>query len=64
MITKETRIIDALQTNPQIAAVFANFGMGCIGCMGITTETIENGARMHHIPLEELLQQLNQLVKE
>jgi hybrid cluster-associated redox disulfide protein len=63
MITAETRIIDALQVNPKSAEIFERFGMGCIGCMGITMETVRNGAKMHHISLEELLKELNTVVK-
>jgi hybrid cluster-associated redox disulfide protein len=63
MITKETKIIDALQNSPEVAEIFHRFGMGCIGCMGITGETIENGAKMHRIPLEKLLKELNEIVK-
>ncbi|MGE5582619.1 MAG: DUF1858 domain-containing protein [Bacillota bacterium] len=62
MITKETRIIDALQANPEAALIFERFGMGCPGCMGMTMETIENGAKMHHIPLDDLLKELNKAV--
>ena len=62
MITKETRIFDALQIHPEIANVFENFGMGCIGCMGVMMETIENGAKMHNIPLDELLSALNKKI--
>lgn len=63
MITKDTQIIDALQMHPDIAQVFTAYGMGCIGCMGIMMETIENGAKMHNIPLEKLLADLNQKLK-
>jgi hybrid cluster-associated redox disulfide protein len=35
--------------------------MGCIGCMGAATETIENGAKMHDIDVEALLKELNEL---
>jgi hybrid cluster-associated redox disulfide protein len=64
MITKDTRIIDVLQQNPQTAEIFEKLGMGCIGCMGITMETIENGAKMHQISLEELLKSLNASIKD
>ncbi len=64
MITKDTRIIDALQLSPDVAGVFERFGMGCIGCMGITMETIENGAKMHHILIDELLKALNEILPE
>ena len=62
MIIRETRIIDVLQLNPKTAEVFERFGMGCIGCMGITMETVANGAKMHQISLEKLLKELNAVV--
>jgi hybrid cluster-associated redox disulfide protein len=64
MITKETRIIDALQENPKTAEVFERYGMGCVGCMGMTMETVENGAKMHHIPLTDLLRELNVVTEQ
>jgi hybrid cluster-associated redox disulfide protein len=64
MITKKTRIIDALQENPRTAQIFERFGMGCMGCMGITMETVENGAKMHHISLDDLLKELNAVIQE
>jgi hybrid cluster-associated redox disulfide protein len=60
MFTKETRIIDVLQADSRTAEVFERFGMGCIGCMGVSMETIENGAKMHHVDLNELLAELNE----
>lgn len=60
MITKETSIIEALRSHPLARDVFAKHGMGCIGCMGAMTETIENGAKMHDINLEALLKELNE----
>ncbi len=64
MITKDNRIIDVLQQNPKTAEIFEKLGMGCIGCMGITMETIENGAKMHQIPLEDLLKSLNAVLED
>ncbi|MBP2635630.1 MAG: hypothetical protein H6Q72_1537 [Firmicutes bacterium] len=62
MITKSTPIIDALRSHPQAREIFIKHGMGCIGCMGSTTETIENGAYMHDIDIEALLLELNKLL--
>ena len=56
------RIIDAIQAHPELVEVFKRFGMGCLECMGVTTETIENGARMHMIIPEELIVELNKVV--
>jgi hybrid cluster-associated redox disulfide protein len=63
MITKETRIFNVLQESPKTAEVFERFGMGCVGCMGMTMETIENGAKMHHISVEDLLKELNAVIE-
>jgi hybrid cluster-associated redox disulfide protein len=63
MITKETRIIDVLQNYPQTMEIFHQFGMGCIGCMGVTMETLENGAKMHDIPIDDLVRELNRKVQ-
>jgi len=36
-------------------------GMGCGACLGAQLETIEEGARMHDIDPEIILEELNQL---
>ncbi|HHV44740.1 MAG TPA: DUF1858 domain-containing protein [Firmicutes bacterium] len=60
-ITKETSIFDALQSHPQARDVFAEFGMDCLGCMGVG-ESIESGARMHGVDVDLLVERLNQLL--
>lgn len=61
MITKETAIIQILRSHPMARDIFAKHGMGCIGCMGAATETIENGAKMHDVDIEALLKELNEI---
>ncbi|WP_425061020.1 hypothetical protein SCACP_17870 [Sporomusa carbonis] len=61
MFTKNTPIIEALRSHPHAREIFVKHGMGCIGCMGSQTETIENGANMHDIDVEALLAELNAL---
>jgi hybrid cluster-associated redox disulfide protein len=64
MITRKTSIIELLRSHPMARDIFARHGMGCIGCMGAATETIENGAKMHDIDIEALLKELNALCSE
>lgn len=64
MITRETPIMEVLRSHPQAREIFAKHGMGCIGCMGSLTETLENGARMHDIDVEALLKELNETKAE
>ncbi len=61
VITRKTSINELLRSHPMVREIFAKHGMGCIGCMGAATETIENGAKMHDIDVEALLQELNEL---
>ncbi|KKM12949.1 disulfide oxidoreductase [Clostridiales bacterium PH28_bin88] len=62
MITKDMSILEVLQAYPQARDVFARHGMGCIECMGAEGESLEDGARMHGLNLQVLLEDLNRLV--
>ena len=43
VITADTNIIEAVQAHPEIMQVFADYGLGCIGCMAAQFETIGEG---------------------
>jgi hybrid cluster-associated redox disulfide protein len=51
--------MEILRLNPRAREIFARHGMGCIGCLASTTETLENGAKMHGINVDALLRELN-----
>lgn len=53
--------MEALQADPRAREVFAAHGMGCVGCMGVSMESIEDGAKMHGIDPEVVLAELNRL---
>lgn len=63
MITQDTKLIDAIQASPKVAKFLEDQGMGCMGCMGVTMETIGDCAKMHRLNLEELLKHLNKLLE-
>jgi hybrid cluster-associated redox disulfide protein len=62
IFTKDMSMMEALQADPRAGDVFAAHGMGCVGCMGVSMETIEDGARMHGIDPSVVLADLNKLV--
>lgn len=64
IFSKDTLIIDVLRAYPEARAIFAAHGMGCVGCMGSEAETIESGARMHGISVQDLLNELNTLAAQ
>jgi hybrid cluster-associated redox disulfide protein len=59
--TKDMSILEALQADPRARQVFEAHGMGCIGCLGATMESIENGAKMHGIKPDAIIKDLNAL---
>ncbi len=61
IFTKDMSIMEALQADPRAREVFAAYGMGCIGCMGVSMESIEDGAKMHGIDPDAVLADLNKL---
>jgi hybrid cluster-associated redox disulfide protein len=62
IFTKDMSMMEALQADPRAKDVFAAYGMGCIGCMGVSMESIEDGAKMHGIDPETVVADLNRLV--
>ena len=62
MITKDTGIIEAVQNHPEIMEVFAEYGLGCIGCMAAHFETIGQGAGAHGIDVDALIEDINKVL--
>ena len=62
IFTKDMSMMEALQADPRAKDVFAAHGMGCIGCMGVSMESIEDGAKMHGIDPNLVVAELNKLV--
>lgn len=64
IVSKDTRIADAISICPDAAEVFNKHGMGCFVCMGASSETIEEGALMHGIDVDKILEDLNAACKQ
>lgn len=58
-ITKSTSIADVINICPNAVEIFNRYGMGCFACMGASAETVEEGALMHGIDVEDILKDLN-----
>ncbi len=59
-ITKDMTIYEVLQINPEIAPVFFEFGMHCLGCPISRGETVEQAAEAHGVDINEMLRRLNE----
>lgn len=61
-ITKKMKIEEILKKYPETSEVFAKFGIHCVGCLGASFESIEQGALAHGITPEELVEELNRVI--
>ena len=59
-ITKDMLIADVLKMNEELAEVFYEFGMHCLGCPISHGENIEQAAAAHGIDLNKMLKKLNE----
>lgn len=59
-ITKDMTIGSVVENHPETVEVFNRHGMGCLSCPATAFENIEQGAIMHGIDVDKLVEELNQ----
>ncbi len=63
-ITADMLISEVLQIAPDIAPVFFEFGMHCLGCPVSRGETVAQAAEVHGVDPEVMLSRLNEFVEK
>lgn len=63
-ITADMTIAEVLQVAPDIAPVFFEFGMHCLGCPVSRGETVAQAAAVHGVDPDVMLQKLNDFVEQ
>lgn len=58
IITSDTVICDILRKCPQCIDVFNKHEMPCQSCMGVSNDTLAEGAMMHNVDLDALIIEL------
>lgn len=61
-ITKEMTIEEVVQRYPETVAVFARYGVGCLGCSAAEYDNIEVGAKVHGVNIDQLVRELNEAI--
>ncbi|MFA5843639.1 MAG: DUF1858 domain-containing protein [Coriobacteriia bacterium] len=59
-ISGSTTIAELLAARPGAAAVLSRHGLGCAACMAAEADTVAEAADMHSVPLDMLLEQLQE----
>ena len=62
-ITKDMNIVEIVQRYPDTMMVFMYAGMGCFGCHAAQFESIEEGALVHGIDPDKLVEALNEIAE-
>ena len=63
-IEKTTIIGNILDIAPETAPLFLSIGMHCLGCPSSRGETVEEACMVHGVDADELLVELNKMVKD
>ena len=59
MITKDMIIGDIIRSYPATIQIFSKYNLDCTECQIADLETIEHGAGVHKINVDQLLVELN-----
>lgn len=63
-IKKNKSIKEVVAEHPETIPVFEMFGLGCAGCQAALFESIEQGAEVHGVEIESLIERLNSVVAD
>ena len=59
-VTKQTLIGDILDKAPELAPLFFEIGMHCLGCPSARGETIEEACQVHGVDADALIERINE----
>ncbi|HTG83098.1 MAG TPA: DUF1858 domain-containing protein [Geobacteraceae bacterium] len=63
MITKEMTIGEIIRRYPETLSIFENYKLDCYECQIADFEALEHGAGVHKINVDELLDDLNRVIR-
>ena len=62
LITKQTTIEQIISSSPETVKFFNDLQMSCGSCFAVKFDTLENGALMHGMDVNDLIKRLNQFI--
>ena len=64
MIEKKMSIEEVVKKYPETIQVFERYGLGCVGCQAALFENIQQGAEIHGIDVNALVDSLNCIINK
>ncbi len=66
-VKRDTNIAQLIMEHPGAAEVLLAFGLHCVGCFASAFDTIEEGAKIHGMPdeeIDEMIGEVNDAIKK
>ena len=63
-VTKEMNIMEAVEKYPVIAQVLMRYGLGCVGCVISTAETLGEGIAAHGLNPDIIIEEVNMIIEK
>ncbi|MBB1535120.1 MULTISPECIES: DUF1858 domain-containing protein [unclassified Leptotrichia] len=63
-ITADMNIMDAVEKYPIIAQVLMRYGLGCVGCIISTAETLGEGIAAHGLNPDIIIEEANMILEK
>lgn len=64
LINKKMKFTEVLKIYPPASEVFAERGMHCFGCSMASFETLEQGALMHGLDSDKIVDEINKKLRK
>ncbi len=64
MITKNMPISELVSKYPETITMLQSKGLGCIGCIAASGESIEQGLKVHGLDVDSIITEMNKIIKE
>jgi hybrid cluster-associated redox disulfide protein len=62
LVTKQTTIEQIISSHPETMKFFNDLQMNCCSCFAVKFDTLENGALMHGMDVDDLIKRLNEFM--
>ena len=63
-VTKDMNIMEAVEKYPIIAQVLMRYGLGCVGCIISSAETLGEGIAVHGLNPDMILEEVNMILEK
>lgn len=64
MVTRDMNIMEVVEKYPVAVEVFQRHGLGCVGCMIASGETLGEGIEAHGLDVKLILDEINALIEK